>query len=139
MDSCKIFFRQKMPISSNFHFSPNLTGKLNFSTDTQFISLDQDKIISAHKNLLFSTEKYIFPIQFPDKILIPNLFPDNILIPLLRIFFQAISNSLITIIKFSFKNHTQKYKISGTTSQFSHFSVNSYHFSGQFLHIRIDL
>ncbi len=47
-----------MPIISNFHFSPNLTKKLNFSTDTQFISLDQDKIIPAHKNLLFLTENY---------------------------------------------------------------------------------
>ncbi len=121
-----------MPISSNFHFSSNLAKKLNFSLDTQFITLDLDKINHTPKNLLFLTENYpltIFPIQFPGKILIPFI----------RIFIQTISNSLITTIKFSFKNPTQKYKISGTTSQFSHFSVNSYHFSGQFLHIPIDL
>jgi hypothetical protein len=47
-------------------------------------------------------------------------------------FFQAISNSQITIIKFSFKNHTEKYKFSGIPSQFSHFSVNSYHFPDNF-------
>jgi hypothetical protein len=91
VDSCELFFCQKMPISSNFHFSPNLTGKLNFSTDTQLISLDQDKIIPAHKNLFFLTENYpltIFPIQFPD----------FFLISFIRIFIQSISNSLITTI-----------------------------------------
>ncbi len=99
------FFHRKMPISSNFHFSSNLAGKLNFSIDTQFITLDLDKSNHTPKNLLFLTENYpltIFPIQFPDKILIPFF----------RIFIQAISNSLITTIKFSFKNPTQKYKIS---------------------------
>ncbi len=110
----EFFFRQKMPISSNFHLSPNQNEKLNFSTYTQFISLEQDKIIQAHKNPLVLTEKYpltIFPIQFPDFFLI-NFF---------RISIQAISISLITTIKFSIKNSTQKYNISGTTSQFSHF------------------
>ncbi len=67
-----------MPISSNFHFSPNLTGKLNFSTDTQFISLDQDKIIPAHKKLLFLTDNYPLTI-YPNSISgqYPNSnFPD---------------------------------------------------------------
>jgi hypothetical protein len=122
------FFRQKMPIYSNFHFSPNLTGKLNFSTNTQFISLDHD---STQKPVIFNEELplTIFPIQFLDFFLF-SFFPD---------FIQAISNSQITTIKLSSKKSTQKYIISGTSSQFSHFSVNSYHFSGQFLHIPIDL
>ncbi len=70
-----IIFPSKIPISLNFHFSPNLTGKLNFSTDTQFISLDQDKIIPAHKNMLFLTENYPMTI-FPNSIseLFPNQF-----------------------------------------------------------------
>jgi hypothetical protein len=42
-----------MPISSNFHFSSNLAKKLNFSLDTQFITLDLDKINHIPKNLLF--------------------------------------------------------------------------------------
>ncbi len=131
MDSCKIFFRRKMPISSNFHFSSKLARKLNLETDTQFITLDLDKINHTPKNQLFLTENYpltIFPIQFPDKILIPFF----------RIFSHTISNFPITTIKFSLKNYTQKYRISGTTSQFSHFFVKSYHFSGQVLHIPLE-
>ncbi len=142
MDSCKLFFRQKMSISSNFHFSSNRPESSKFSTDIQFISLDQEKIIAAHKKCYFKQKNFhwlFFPIQFPDNILIQVQFPDIILIPFFRIFIRAISNSLITIMKFSFKNHSQKYKISGTTFQFSHFSVNSYHISGQFLHIPIDI
>ncbi len=102
----KYFFRQKMQISSNLHF---------FRSDqkTQFFNWHSFQIPGSGQNYP-CTQKPVFKrkikflIQFLDNILMPIQFPDNILIPHFRIFIHAISNSLITIIKFSFKNHTQK-------------------------------
>ncbi len=53
MDSLKIFSVEKCQFLQISIFLQIWPENSIFSTDTQFTSLDQDKIIPAHKNLLF--------------------------------------------------------------------------------------
>ncbi len=53
MDSRKIFIHIKIPISSNFHFSIKSCQKINFATDTQFITPDLGKLTTHPKTCYF--------------------------------------------------------------------------------------